>query len=241
MIVSDSHGYVFVELPRTGSTAVRRELRDHYDGRPILHKHATYEQYLRHASAEQRGYFAFSAIRNPMDSVVSRYYKLKTDHRGQFSRDEDGGHPGRLNRLLDHRLYAYLRRSNADFASYFMRYYWLPYDTWACLSHDRLDYILRFERLDDDFETVLRRIGIEPVRRLPVVNATTREDRGLGTHFTAPTHQRARRVFGPYMERWGYHFPDEWGLEPPSRAQRAQYQAFSRLAQLYWRYLRGRL
>src|SRR2546426_260618 len=40
LIVSHKHRYVFVELPRTGSTAVRHELRELYDGTPILHKHS---------------------------------------------------------------------------------------------------------------------------------------------------------------------------------------------------------
>ena len=38
MIISHRHRYVFVKLPRTGSSAVRRELRELYDGVPILHK-----------------------------------------------------------------------------------------------------------------------------------------------------------------------------------------------------------
>jgi hypothetical protein len=38
MLISQSDRYVFVELPRTGSTAVRREVRELYDAAPILHK-----------------------------------------------------------------------------------------------------------------------------------------------------------------------------------------------------------
>ena len=59
MIISHRHRYVFVELPRTGSSAVRRELRELYDGVPILHKHSTYDEFRRQASEDERGYFVF--------------------------------------------------------------------------------------------------------------------------------------------------------------------------------------
>jgi hypothetical protein len=65
MIISHRHRYVFVEVPRTGSTAVSAELRENYDGHEILRKHASYRDFLRVASEEERGYFTFSAVRNP--------------------------------------------------------------------------------------------------------------------------------------------------------------------------------
>ena len=85
MILSQKHGYVFVELPRTGCTAVGKELLSQYDGERILSKHSTYGDFLRIASDDQERYFAFSSIRNPLDDAVSHYFKLKTDHHGRFS------------------------------------------------------------------------------------------------------------------------------------------------------------
>lgn len=241
MIISHKHRYLFVELPRTGSTAVRRELRELYDGVPILHKHATYIEFARQASETEKTYFTFSGIRNPLDDAVSRYYKLKTDHKQRFS---DPGHHQRrrrpLNNLLDRRMYEYLRRTDADFSSFFLRFYMLPYDTWASLSHSSFDFVLRFEHLVDDFDAVLRRIGIEPVRPLPHVNVTDQRARHHADYYSPVAIRRARRVMGPYMERWGYQFPEGWGVEPPSRLHRLGYAGFSRFAQVYWRLLRPR-
>jgi len=56
-----------------------------YEGQPILYKHATYPEFLRVATDDEKTYFAFSTIRNPLDQAVSRFFKLKTDHKGQFS------------------------------------------------------------------------------------------------------------------------------------------------------------
>lgn len=239
MIISNRHRYLFVELPRTGSTAIRRELRELYDGEPILHKHATYEEFLRVASDEQKKYFVFSGIRNPLDDAVSQYFKLRTDHNQRMT------DPARapkakplLNRIVDRHIFRYLRRTDAEFADYFMRYQILPYDRWSSLSHDRFDYVIRFEHLADDFEEVLHRIGIEPKRRLPQINPTASRSRDWRDYYPPRTWGRARRVFGPYMERWGYEFPPEWGITGLRRGDRIGYAIFSFVARLYWRYLR---
>ena len=241
VIISHRHRYLFVELPRTGSTAIRRELRELYDGVPILHKHATYLEFERQASEAERSYFVFSGIRNPLDDAVSRYFKLRTDHKQRFSDPEHHQRRRRpLNNLLDRRMYDYLRRTDADFSTFFLHFYHLPYDTWASLSHRQFDYVIRFENLVEDFDTALRRIGIDPVRPLPQVNSTRQRDRSYADYYTPAAVRRARRVMGPYMQRWGYRFPESWDVEPPSRFHRLSYEGFSRVAQVYWRALRPR-
>lgn len=54
MIISHEHRYVFVEVPRTGSSAINRELRERYGGVRILTKPATYEEFARQASDDER-------------------------------------------------------------------------------------------------------------------------------------------------------------------------------------------
>ena len=75
MIISHQHKYLFVELPRTGTTAVSRELRLMYAGTRILRKHSSYQEFLRKASDEEKKYFVFTCIRNPLDDAVSHYFK----------------------------------------------------------------------------------------------------------------------------------------------------------------------
>ena len=239
MIISHTHRYLFVELPRTGSTAISAELREMYDGEPILHKHATYEEFLKVASPDEKKYLVISGIRNPLDDAVSRYFKLRTDHKGRFSRGSTR-HKRLLNRIIDRRTFGFVKRSNAAFPEYFMRHHLLPYDRWSSLSHDRFDFIIRFEHLAEDFETALRRLGIEPRRPLPTVNATASRSRDYRDYFPPYTRGRARRVFGPFMERWGYSFPAEWDVAGVTRGDRIGYAIFSFLASLYWRHVRPR-
>lgn len=213
MIVSHRHRYVFVELPHTGSTAISRELRLHYGGEDVLRKHFYLEDFLRHASPAERRYFTFSGIRNPLDEAVSVYLKYKTDHRGHFTdpreRVENGGWvtPSHLVR------FRFVHEEGADFPAYFRRFYRLPYDNWSSLSHRRMDFVVRFEHLQEDFAEVLRRLGIAPVRPLPVVNRTEEKSDFL-SFYTPEIRRRAQRVFGPFLRRWGYELPREWGLPP---------------------------
>ena len=85
MIISRKHNYVFVEMPRTGCTAVGKELLSQYGGERILRKHSTYPDFLRIATDDEKRYFVFSGVRNPLDDAVSHYFKLKTDHHSRFS------------------------------------------------------------------------------------------------------------------------------------------------------------
>src|SRR5690242_2440526 len=85
MVISDKYKYVFVELPLTGSTAISNELCEMYDGKKILRKHSKYQEFLEVAKEEQKKYFVFSGIRNPMDLVVSEFLKKKNNHKQRYT------------------------------------------------------------------------------------------------------------------------------------------------------------
>lgn len=234
MIVSHRHRYLFVELPHTGSTAISRELRTLYGGEDILRKHFYLEDFLRHALPGEKGYFTFSGIRNPLDEAVSVYLKYKANHSAHFTdpkeRVENGGWvtPSHLER------FRFIHEQGADFAAYFRRFYRLPYDNWSSLSHHRMDHVLRFERLPEDFAELLRRLGIEPVRPLPVVNRTNQKSDFLSS-YTPDVRRRAQRIFGPFLKRWGYELPAEWKLPPAPATDELAYRAAVAAKNLYRR------
>jgi hypothetical protein len=235
MVISDRYRYLFVELPHTGSTAVSRELCEHYDGRKILHKHATYEEFLRVATPEQRTYFVFSTVRNPLDEAVSVYHKFATDHRHRFSDPAKLAKRSWLARHRDLMKYRFARRDDVDFPAFVRRFYRWPYNSWSHLSHGRFDAVMRYETLADDFASVLRQVGLTPQRRLPVVNATGGRRRGFADYYTRELIPHAMAVFGPYMERWGYAAPDGWGEPHVTRVTRVRFAIFNAFRILYWR------
>jgi Sulfotransferase family len=236
MIISHENRYIFVELPQTGSTAVSKELQDKYGGKRILKKHATYRDFLRQATSEEASYFAFAGIRNPMDKLVSLYFKYKYDHRntgrGHFFKDSNALLKWHMQRQFD-----FVHGLGADFPSYFLRYYHLPYDDWSSLDHSRMNFIIRFESLSEDFTSLLHQLGIPPLRPLPLMNKTSDRELDFWSYYPREVRSRARWVFGPYFRRWGYKFPADWEQDLPFASGLACGLAnFPR--RFYWRYLR---
>jgi hypothetical protein len=240
MIISHTYKYLFVELPRTGSTAISRELCQQYDGQRILRKHSTYYDFLREATAAEREYFVFSGIRNPLDDAVSRYFKLSTNHNQRFTDPRKTQRRSNLAERLESWLFGYVTRHDADFETFFRKSYVFPYNNWATMSRQHYDYVIRFEHLQEDFECALRLIGIEPKRPLPLRNPTAKRRRNFAAYYSEKSIPRAKRIFGPFMRAWGYEFPAEWGQHQLPWWNELAFDFANLFRVLYWRHLRFR-
>lgn len=241
MIICHEHKYVFVELPLTGTTAISMELCLNYGGEKILNKHSTYRRFLAQANERERDYYAFSCIRNPMDTVVSHYFKLRSQH-FDFENPNKLAARNMLNRLIykNRNLgqLQFIRDHDADFVAFFLRYYKAPYSNWSILSHKQLDFVIRFEDLADDFSRVLKILGIDQIRELPVRNSTRQRSRHFHSYYTDDAIKRAKAVFAPFMQEWNYDFPKEWGEVRPTAGLLLQYKALNLARRLYWSYLK---
>jgi hypothetical protein len=131
-----------------------------------------------------------------------------------------------------------MQRTGASFEAFLRRWYVLPYDTWTSLDHRRMDFIIHFESLADDFAELLRRMGLEPVRPLPIKNATPGRERGFVSYYTPGAIRRATWVFGPYMVEWGYRFPPEWGTVRVPVWSTALMRTVRLFRSVYWKYFR---
>jgi hypothetical protein len=241
MVISQKHRYLFVELPRTGSTAISRELVQNYDGVRILWKHATYQDFLKTAKPEEKDYFVFSGIRNPLDDAVSRYFKFMTDHRERYTNPEKIKKHTKLVDRFENFIYQDLHKENADFEKFFLKYYIVPFNSWASMGRKHYDYVIRFENIQEDFNTVLRMIGIEPKQPLPARNSTSKRERDFTSYYSPKAIRRALWVFGPYMKQWGYEFPAAWGEYSTPWLQKLEYDFLNLFRGFYWRFLRSRI
>jgi hypothetical protein len=243
LVISHKYRYLFIELPQTGSSTVAQELCELYDGKRILKKHATYRDFLRTATHDEKGYFVFSGIRNPMDKTVSLYYKYRTNHSSK--RKQKLGHDAqprhRDNNVfiswLMRKQYEFIRNRDATFADFFKQFYRLPYDDWSCLDHDRLDFVIHFEQLAEDFEKALFELGIEPKRRLPLRNKTSERDSDFWAYYPPDLRARAKWIFAPYFRRWGYTFPEDWSPYVPATSDIA-FRITNVFRRFYWKHVR---
>jgi hypothetical protein len=210
MVISHKHKYLFVEVPLTASWAIHNELCEFYGGSPILHKHAAWPEFRAIATNEERDYLVFGAVRHPMDEVVSGYHKLLTDHKKAFTSSEA------MNNLyieeIDRLKYEFVGQGKTTFQDYFKRFHHHIYSNMIDLSSNRLDVVIRFENLQNDFAALLSQLGMTPIRPLPVSNQTGGRSRDWQQYYTADIKEQAMTVFGPFMQEWGYAWPDGWDV-----------------------------
>lgn len=238
MVISHKHKYLFVELPHTGTTAINRELCENYDGMRILGRHSNYYQFLKVASDEEKQFFVFSCLRNPLDVAVTKYFKFKTDHNRRYTDPRKIAKNRGLGHYLERKMFDFVQKTDADFATFFMTFYRVPYNSWASLHHKEFDFIIRFESLADDFAEALNLIGIEPKRPLPVINKTGARKKDFAHYYSPKAIERAKLVFAPYMKEWGYEFPPEWGDVSISEWNQMTFRMTSFLMKIYWRHLK---
>lgn len=237
MIISSKYKYLFIQLPHTASSSIAKELIQNYNGQKILDKHSTYHEFEKIASVEEKKYLVFSCIRNPLDVVVTRYFKYKTNHREEFTNPKAWKKNGGWVPEYQLRRFRYVQQ-NANFPDYLKRYYKFTYDNWSSLDHKDFNYIIRFENLQNDFAQVLKMIGIEPLRPLPLVNKTRTKKKDSFSYFTPEVQNQAKDVFGPFMKKWRYDFPLEWGDSSVSWLYQLEYELSGIVKKLYWKYLK---
>ena len=243
MIISHKHKYIFVELPQTASSAIAKELKTNYDGHEILFKHALYStDFLKKATAEEKTFKVISGLRNPMDICVSNYFKFKTDHENRYSQPKLMKH-GFLRKYImrwwNVRQYKSIIEKGENFEDFFMRAYSFPYASWSIIEHKRMDYIIRFENLNNDFAEALKIIGVEKVRDIPVANKTADKTKTFWEYYESDkAKRRAKYIFGPYLKRWDYDFPESWNNIKVPRYSFVMYKCINVARIVFWKYLR---
>ncbi|MET0832082.1 MAG: sulfotransferase family 2 domain-containing protein [Acidimicrobiia bacterium] len=221
-VVSRDHGFLFIQNPRTASTAMGEgllmpRLGAEFVGTPPSHetagdKHASASELVRRGlltTDELDRLYVFGAIRNPYDSLVSLYEKMS----------------GSYAALVDdptswvHKQPAYLASMRvareADFSEWAI-FHLTRRPAWqlpvAAFSRGRvvgdrflrLDRLLRFETLQADFDAAMDDLGLGRLE-IPRLNVTDR-DRAYRPRYSTRARWLARRAYRNYETAFGYTF-----------------------------------
>lgn len=205
MMICAKHRTLFFAVPRTASKAISRAMTQHLGAIERKPMHMSYVEFMAGATAEQRKYFSFATVRNPLDSVVSAYFKKKMDHNGRFSRGTfKSGRPIAAKALEEYR---FIVEHDADFATYFAKFYQADY---SVPRHEetlrKVDHVLRYENLAEDYAALIQERGW-PAHEVPVFNRTAGKKGSFVDYYPKEIHAQATRVFSRIMEAWGYEFP----------------------------------
>jgi hypothetical protein len=229
-ILSTTWGYLFLMAPGTGCTAVgegvlipylegeyfpAEHVRDHTGKMVLDKKHATLAQLKRQGlltAEETTRLFKFTTIRNPFDVLVTRYFRLRTMRGKKLSNHDSFVHPRTIEsvRLAMEQPFAVWVELN--FRMQGRRRLRHPLSRYRAPRHYHekhirgADFLMRFERLQEDFNEVLRCIGVDKPIEIPRINVTNDREGDYREYYTPRARAIVERVFAPDLARFGYSF-----------------------------------
>jgi len=211
MIISHKYKFVFIGLPFSASSAISKELHLQYEGAPYLRKHSLYHEFEKVATKNEKDYFVFAVLRNPMEIVVTVYEKMKANSKGNFTNpdlfSENGGHITKKQREK----FNFIHDNKASFQEYFLNFFIKPFDNFSSLTLDNCDFVIRYENIAEDYILALEKSGVLNPKPLPVANKTAGKKNDLSLYYTDEIKEQAIYVFAPFLEKYGYNFLAKWG------------------------------
>ena len=241
MIISHKFKYLYLEVPFTGTRAIGEALCKHYAGERILGHHSNYHEFVRIAKRHELDYFVFAGVRNPLDAAVSQFFKFRSTNEEEYlSHDRGNSIQQRIVRSLTLDKIRFIREHDS-FEAFFKRYYRFPYDNWLSTCVDHCDFVMRFENLQKDFETVVSHLDAGPYIPPSHRGKTNSRDRtkAAAEYYSPEIRQRAIRVFGTYMKRFDYPLPSGW--EKGNEVSNFLFNLLAYPRSFYWKHARAYL
>ena len=140
-MISYNKKFIFVHINKTAGTSMEKALAD-YGVKKLEEKgdlkfelnynqsqHFNCDEYKKYLGSEYDDYFKFTVVRNPFDRVVSYYYG------------------GAIQKGLNFKDWVVDRYLNENYKDYIRMY--SDYTHW--FDKDEMNYVLKFENLDQDF------------------------------------------------------------------------------------------
>jgi hypothetical protein len=206
MIISALHRFIFAAIPKTGTHAVRRALREHMGPEDqeqvglfvkrelpipelarIGHGHLTLEQVRPYFEPDEwASHFKFAFVRNPFDRFIS-YCAFMTRMQGQFEQ--------RPQQVMRH----FIANPPPQHVLFYPQHTFVTDQSGALLS----DYIGRVETMQESYDQICARIGI-PTATLERVNPSKRLD--YRQYYDQELIDGVARLYSRDIELFGYEF-----------------------------------
>ncbi|MEO2059128.1 MAG: sulfotransferase family 2 domain-containing protein [Mesonia sp.] len=191
----DYYRCVFVHIPKNAGLSVCYTLFGNTGG---SHRKITSYQKLFHPKTFA-SYFKFTFVRNPWDRLVSTYFFLKNGGLTEKDRVWAAAH---LSDYEDFESFVkgWLTPAHIHDSLHFQPQYIFLEDETGKIA---VDFIGRFERINEDFEYVADRLGIE--RRLKKTN-TSKRKKNYQEYYNEETRAIVSSVYQRDIELFNYTF-----------------------------------
>ena len=187
-MISDKLKCIFVEVPKTGTTSIRKIIGD--PEKPHRKPHMNIYQIARETQKEKfYAYFKFGFVRNPWDRAVSLYERREgLQLKSKMTFDE---------------FIEWMKFSSCTCVHPVPHRYQLD---WFVSPHGDVivDFIGKFENLQDDWERVALKLGIN--RELPKINVNPVKRRHYTEYYSDKTKKIISERFSVDIEYFGYEF-----------------------------------
>jgi hypothetical protein len=193
-MISDKHKCIFIHCHKCAGETIELAISgkadkgfegDPYEGSP--EKHFSVNQYIKKYGQDiWQDYFTFSFVRNPWDRVIS--WIFYRDKRWKL-------YGGKINPSI-------IKQELEQFKCFHRN----TFNNLLSLDDaSEIDFIGKFENLQQDFNTVCDKIGI-PQQELPHVNKTNRKH--YTEYYDDETREIVAQKYAKDIEYFGYKFED---------------------------------
>ena len=198
-MIDHKYKCIFIHSPRTGGTTIHNALgggpKDHFPWNkfkfdPKYNYNEFWDSYLK-----------FATVRNPFDWLVSLYnHPSGPSYRSQCPCPKSNNHVN----IAPSGLHG--KRSFEDYARYpTLFHHESPYISQSRTIGPDIDFIIKFENLQEGFDELCERIG-RPKSTLKVVGPTVNRDKDYKKYYDDRLVKDVSRIFREDLYRFGYSF-----------------------------------
>jgi hypothetical protein len=200
-MINHTHKYIFIHIPKCAGTSIENTLSGAAYAKWDKHnkiwvQHATANQIKRLYCQNYEDYFSFAFVRNPWGRAISDYFWIKKNLKIE---DSFKNYLLLENKFNTPRLsYPHLHKTGRGD-------HILPQSDFILNSNreQMVNYIGRFENLQQDFDTICDKIGI-PRQKLPHNNKTNHKR--YVEYYDEETRQIVAEKYAKDIEYFGYEF-----------------------------------